>query len=355
MRVGSICQAAASFFDTTVSVIPTAGRMPALGTIAGLDVRVMDVPRSESVYEVAPRAGAVLAALLSPLAGTPVLAIRSYLASVAIALGDAIGSKWVALDLDDDDEAFLRSSGDADGALRVHEMLKHIAPRMSALSAASTPEAETISRRHGVEVITVANTVAVPALRPPHRGGQPTVLFVGNLTYEPNVDAVVRLVCEVLPVLRRRTVGQVSATVVGAYNPAGPLGALKEYEGVTLTGFVEDVGIPYRRAGVVVAPIAVAGGTRIKLLEAFAAGVPVVTTEAGAAGLDVRHGEHVLIGSDPAELGRLAANVLDDPGLAEEISSNAFNLVSELHTPQVAASQVAELFAKAETTGRPGW
>ncbi len=355
MRVGSICQAATHLFEPTVAVFPIAGRMPATARIPGLEVKVFETRGADGDAVSSAVAAKQLADLLRPSPGTPVLAIRSYVAPVALALGEAIGSKWVAADLDDDDEAFLNSSGDADGAMRVHELLKATAPRISALSAASAPEAERISRRHGVEVLTIANTVAVPAVRPPHRSGQPTVLFVGNLTYQPNIDAVVRLICEVLPVLRRSTLRQISATVVGPYNPSGPLGAFDECDGVTLAGFVEDLRMYYRRAGVMVAPIGVAGGTRIKLLEAFAAGVPVVTTEAGAAGLDVRHGEHLLIGGDPARLGVLAAGILDDPELAERISSNAFRFVRECHAPAVAESQVAELVVKAENVGRPRW
>ena len=210
-----------------------------------------------------------------------------------------------------------------------------------------------MSRRHGVQVLTVANSVAVPPVRPARAADRSTVLFVGNLTYKPNIEAATRLIGAVLPALRREHGPQVNVTVVGPYDPAGSLGAFRGSAGVTLTGFAAELDGYYRRAAVVVAPIAVAGGTRIKVLEAFAAGVPVVTTPAGAAGLDVTHGGHLLIGDGPEELARLASRVLGSPALGESLASSAFRLVAERYSPTVARSQVAELLARAELTGRP--
>lgn len=355
MRVANLCVAAGSCYDVHVAVIPVAGRVRDAGRVAGLRVTVLHASSAAAnpAARDAGRAGVTLADLLGPRPGTPVLAVRSYLAPTAIALAETIGSAWVAVDLDDDDEAFLESSGDVGGAANVRRLMKAVVPRVSAFSAASPREAAEMSRRHGIEVVTVANTVTVPAYRPPYQDGRSTVLFVGNLTYEPNVDAATRLALEVMPDLRREAGRKVEAVIVGPYNPAGPLGGLEACDAVTLTGFVDDLGVQYRRAGVVVAPIALAGGTRIKLLEAFAAGVPVVTTPAGAAGLDVTHGEHLLVGESPGDLARLAARVLERRPLGEGLAANAFELVSRRYSPAAARTQMAELIARAEANGRP--
>ncbi len=145
------------------------------------------------------------------------------------------------------------------------------------------------------------------------------IVFVGTMAYHANVEAAVWFVREAWPEIRTEH-PEWRLSLVGA-NPAPAVLALASEPGVEVTGTVDDVRPYYREAAAAIVPLKTGGGTRLKILEAFAAGVPVVSTTLGAEGLDVKPGDHVLIAdrkedwtrhlgvlaSNPAEWERLAA------------------------------------------------
>ena len=113
---------------------------------------------------------------------------------------------------------------------------------------------------------------------------------------------------------------------------------------------MEDLHGLYARAGVVVTPLVHGSGTRIKVLEAFAHRVPVVTTAVGVAGLAVRPREHVLVAETPAELALAAADVLDSPALALSLSTAAHTFVAENHAASVVAGHVRSFLDAADSS-----
>jgi glycosyltransferase involved in cell wall biosynthesis len=119
---------------------------------------------------------------------------------------------------------------------------------------------------------------------------------------------------------------------------------------VTLAGFVDDVGPFYDRADVVVAPMARGGGTCIKVLEAFAHRVPVVTTSAGASGLDVTGAEHLVVAESVEGLAAATRVVLDHPDLADRLVAAAFTKVWTQYRREVVAEAVRAWFERARTT-----
>jgi glycosyltransferase involved in cell wall biosynthesis len=129
---------------------------------------------------------------------------------------------------------------------------------------------------------------AYASLPEARRTGDPLILFIGAMSWAPNVSAARFLAAEVLPRVRFEIPGA-RLRIVG--RDAGPeVHALARIEGVEVTGTVPDV-IPHLAAAHVLAvPLDAGGGTRLKILEAFAAGLPVVSTPIGAEGLDVIHG-----------------------------------------------------------------
>jgi len=124
------------------------------------------------------------------------------------------------------------------------------------------------------------------------------VLFVGSMEYYANVDAVTHFASQVWPLLYQRF-ADLKFTIVGR-NPAPEVIALSDHPGIEVTGTVPDVRPYYREAFAVVVPLRVGSGTRLKILEAMAAGVPVVSTTLGAEGLEASPGTEILIG-DTAE------------------------------------------------------
>jgi glycosyltransferase involved in cell wall biosynthesis len=118
---------------------------------------------------------------------------------------------------------------------------------------------------------------------PPIDLGAHALVFTGKMDYRPNVDAALWLVDEILPRIRQR-VPDARVVLVGQ-QPHPRLERLRAVEGVSLTGRVESV-VPYLRAAAVyVAPLRMGSGTRLKLLEALAAGSPIVATPTAASGL----------------------------------------------------------------------
>lgn len=376
MRVASFVESAADAWDVSVVVVPVSGRLPSCPRPVEVPTVVLSAPERRVVAQravalladpawrrllaevepmPAPAQGAspahaeavVAAGAAGP--GTPVLAMRSYLAPLGLAVAQRLGSAWSALDLDDDDESLARDQGDPATAAAYGRLVATFAPRFTAVSLASEFDARAIDRRHGLRTHPVPNAVTVPAARVPEHHSD-VILFVANLDYGPNVEAAEILVDRVHPALEARLGRPIRILLVGPYRSEGPLSRFSSHRAVTLTGFVEDLGDLYEQAGAVVAPLTMGSGTRIKVLEAFAHQVPVITTPVGVAGLAVRHMEQVLVADTPEDLAVAAGDVLDSPALAQSLSAAARTFVIRHHGAPVVAEHVRRFLHAA---GRP--
>jgi sugar transferase (PEP-CTERM/EpsH1 system associated) len=143
----------------------------------------------------------------------------------------------------------------------------------------------------------VANGVDLERFYPTGHPAEPnSLIFVGHLGVFHNVDAAVHLVRDVLPRVRRQIPG-CTLTLAGA-EPSAQVVRLGEVPGVRVTGFVPDLNEHLNRAAVFVAPLRFAAGVQNKVLEAMAAGRPVVTTSVVNAGLGAQPGEEVMVSDD---------------------------------------------------------
>lgn len=246
------------------------------------------------------------------------------------------------VDLDDDEVAThhhlateLRRRGRLDEAAAVAteaEALRRLAdellPAVDAVAVASPADVDAV-RRHGNHRVLVApNSVVLPGGgRGARRSGAlrdgPRILFVGNLHYAPNVWAVEWLADEVLPrLLERLPVAVADALRVDVVGAGGSeIAALHGCAPVVVHDAVADLGPHYAAASLAVVPLGVGGGTRIKLLEAAARGVPVVSTTVGAAGLGLADGEQVLLADRTDSFAAACARVLVDPVLATTVGA----------------------------------
>jgi len=134
------------------------------------------------------------------------------------------------------------------------------------------------------------------------------VLFVGSMDYHANIDGVTWFAREVWPTITQRR-PNLEFVIVGR-NPSKEVLALAS-ENIRVTGTVEDVRPFYALAIASIVPLRVGGGTRLKILEAMAAGVPVVSTSLGAEGLDAVPNTHFLLADSPAEMGEAVAQISD--------------------------------------------
>ena len=133
--------------------------------------------------------------------------------------------------------------------------------------------------------------------RPPRPEGERNrIVFVGLMNYHANVEAAVWFAKEIWPAIHRRF-PQWRLTLVGA-DPAAAVVDLRNEKGIEVTGTVPEVAPYYDDAFAAVVPLRSGGGTRLKILEAMAAGVPVVSTPIGAEGLEISAGRNILLAPD---------------------------------------------------------
>jgi len=119
---------------------------------------------------------------------------------------------------------------------------------------------------------------------------------------------------------------------------------LAQTPGVTLTGFVPDLAPEYGRAQIAIVPLRAGSGTRIKILEAISYGRPIVSTRAGAEGLDLCHEEHCLLADTPAEFSTACLRLMSDPGLRELLVRNAGQWLTANHSMDQVRSVLHSLF-----------
>jgi glycosyltransferase involved in cell wall biosynthesis len=147
-----------------------------------------------------------------------------------------------------------------------------------------------------------------------------TLLFLGSFRHAPNVEALEWFLREVFPRIREAE-PRSRLKIVGAEPP--PLHSLADTRGVEMVGFVEDVREPLTRYAVFVCPILAGSGVRVKLLEAFAAGIPVVSTRVGAEGLTEEDGEICALADDAAGFAEHTVRLLQHPEEAEALAARA--------------------------------
>jgi glycosyltransferase involved in cell wall biosynthesis len=197
--------------------------------------------------------------------------------------------------------------------------------------------------------VVIPNAADIEGLQPRPSDPVPdanTVLFFGLLATVPNVDGLLYFVREIWP---RILAGRPAAKflVVGA-NPAPELRAL-EGSGVSIVGPVDDLRPYLSRAAVVVVPLRLGSGTRLKILESWAMARPVVSTSLGAEGLESIAGRHLLIADDPDQFAAAVLRVLNEPELAAQLGAAGRALVSESYSWQGTAEFLAAFFRQAVT------
>jgi sugar transferase (PEP-CTERM/EpsH1 system associated) len=148
------------------------------------------------------------------------------------------------------------------------------------------------------------------------------IVFVGSMDWMPNIDAVAWFVTDVLPLVRRQ-ISDASLTIVGR-DPTPTVRELaSRVPGVAVTGTVPDVRPYLERAALVVVPLRVGGGTRLKIFEAMAMEKAVVSTQIGAEGLPVQGGEELLLADDPPSFAAAVVSLLRNDVMARRLGEAA--------------------------------
>lgn len=181
----------------------------------------------------------------------------------------------------------------------------------------------------GIPMRCVPNGLDLERYHPLTRGPTSTIVMPGTFDYAPNIRGAALMKTQILPWVRQ-TIPDATLVLLGR-DPNGSAQALADPPTVVATGEVEDVRPYLAKAGVVVAPIMEGGGTRFKILEALALGLPVVTTPLGCDGLEVRDEQHLLT-RDLANFALAITSLLQKPERGQALGEAGRQLVASRYS-----------------------
>lgn len=192
----------------------------------------------------------------------------------------------------------------------------------------------------------VPTGVDVDAFQPPALpAAAPVIGFLGSMDWMPNIDGVLWFAHEVLPKVRER-LPEVRVKIIGR-NPPASIRALAADPAIEVTGTVPEVQPHVHECRVIAVPLLAGGGTRIKIFEAMAMGVPVISTTIGAEGLPLRHGEEIEIADDADTFAKGALKLLSNASAGALMASRARELMEKRFSWRFAAGKFLELCGQA--------
>jgi len=176
----------------------------------------------------------------------------------------------------------------------------------------------------------------------PDYAGDDGIVFVGGLTWFPNRDGMEYFGEEILPIIRShrpdvpvRWVGRASDTEVRRY---------RDDYGIEMTGYVDDIQPFVRRAACFIVPLRVGGGTRLKILDAWAMGKAVVSTSQGCEGLDARDEDNILIRDTPEDFAASVLQLLEAADLRRRLGEMGRKTVEQTYDWDVVGSAMIRTF-----------
>ncbi|HXA32234.1 MAG TPA: glycosyltransferase family 4 protein [Acidimicrobiales bacterium] len=235
-------------------------------------------------------------------------------------------------------------------ALRWVQLYRRASTRVARTVVCSPLDADRATSSGVKRVTVVPNGYELPD-QPVGRigvGSPPNVLFQGTLRYPPNADAARWLVGQIAPALRAqipdarvRLVGLATPDQMGLHRPPA----------TTMVGTVPDMVTELSRADLVIVPLRYGSGTRVKIIEAFAHRIPVVSTTIGAEGLGVEDGRHLLVADTAQQLASACARLITDPALRRRLVDAAYVRYLEAFQCDVVEGRVTEVAQAAVARG----
>jgi glycosyltransferase involved in cell wall biosynthesis len=348
MRTGFFVDAYSRAFDIDLAILPIAGPPGPITDFIRRRVRHVkifpvqerDHGRPSLTGMLTPGARRGLQAWIDPAGYEVVHLSRLYLAEAITRWTEDQDSRAsLVLDCDEDDvrtyrriAATERRRGNdrvADWAQAEAVGFESIArkwlPFFALVFAASRNEVRSLARYRGDGALAVIPNAAPAVSRRrttrAHSSAK-TILFVGTMGYAPNRDGILWFTSCIWPHLRRALWCPARLVIVGQQPPPDVI-HLGRRSDIIVTGWVPAVEPFYEIADLAIVPLRTGGGTRIKVLESAAFGVPVVSTTLGAEGLAFRRGLEVMIADSPTAFCRACVRLLTDKGLAMDLASRA--------------------------------
>jgi glycosyltransferase involved in cell wall biosynthesis len=215
------------------------------------------------------------------------------------------------------------------------------------ISACSTADrARVLDHVPSARTVVIPNAADVDFYRPrsadPPSDGR-SVVFFGLLSTFPNIDGVLFFLRDIWPRIASAR-PEARCRIIGAR----PSAAMLRHAGprVEFTGFVDDLRPHLSSAAVLVVPLRLGGGTRLKIVEGMAMGKAIVSTTLGAEGIDAVPERDILIADEPEGFASSVVRVLDDPALAARLGGSARKLAEERYSWPAAARALERFFGE---------
>lgn len=290
-----------------------------------------------------------------------VFVFRTYLAGVVLPLMEEMPNAVFVLDVDEVEHIvlleiadFLEAGQNIESAAKMRreavlseKFASRVLPWFDAITCASPLESRNLRVHFDLSATTLPNVICLPGERPVIDAEQgitrhaPSLLFVGNLDYWPNRDACDRLITRIFPRVQDQ-VRDCELTIAG--RGAEEMKKLCERNcAIKWLGFVEDLSSAYQVARICVIPLRAGGGSRLKILEAFAQGVPVVASAKAAEGLAVKNEVQLLLADGDEEISSAVLKIIKQPKLAFRLVNNGREFVNQYHTPKSMEDQMGRL------------
>lgn len=220
--------------------------------------------------------------------------------------------------------------------MRDWRLLKHYEGQMcrafDAVTAVSQEDKEALveaGSRPDITVIPIAiDTDEQPQIK--RQPSSPHIVHVGTMYWQPNIEGITWFLDYIYPLVKA-DVPDVHCTLIGARPPDSISERAQIDSSLKVTGYVEDT-LPYLTdSSMMVVPLKAGGGMRVKILNALAQGIPMVSTTMGCEGIDVQNGENIMVADDPQTFADATVRLLTDRTLNERITANGRHIAQQIY------------------------
>lgn len=217
-------------------------------------------------------------------------------------------------------------------------------PKFDCVLVPSKQSADDLSKRFpDLHVEVVENGADTEHILACNHDDEQSLCFTGGLQYAPNSDGVAFFLREIFGKIAKQH-PRVRFSVVGMNPPEWLIAEGKRDPRIEVTGYVESVEPYVKAAAVFVVPLLAGGGTRLKILEAFAFGKAVVSTSVGAEGIECVNGEHIILADTPEQFASAVNRLLDDKSLRQRLGRTARQLVEQRYSWQSIAAKLESIW-----------
>ena len=195
-----------------------------------------------------------------------------------------------------------------------------------------------------LSVQVIPNGVDSTFFRPNKRAtsNRNVILFTGTINYFPNTDGLKYFLKEIFPIIQRE-IPSIQFVIAGK-NPTPEIREYSTDPQIEVTGYVKDIRECFSKASIVVVPLRIGGGTRLKILEAMAMGVPVISTSVGAEGLNLVHKQDILIADTPNQFAREVIQLCRDEVTQQRLAKNGRKLIESKYDWKAIVSSLEQTY-----------